>query len=173
MRKFTRSVLVSALVLTAGVAAHAASDTTDFKVRITITESCNISTVAATDVDFLTHARSSATSNIDAQGNLAVTCTKDTPYAIALDMGQNSVGAVASASNRRMALTGNYVPYGLYRDSGRTQLWGNVSGTGGDTLTGTGTAALQTIPVYGRVLADAINVPSGVYLDTVRATISY
>ena len=97
MRKFMRSVLVSALALTAGVAAHAASDTTEFKVRITITESCDISTVAATDVDFLTHARSSAASSIDAQGNLAVTCTKDTPYAIALDMGQNSAGSVASA----------------------------------------------------------------------------
>lgn len=173
MRKFMRSVLVSALALTAGVAAHAASDTTEFKVRITITESCDISTVAATDVDFLTHARSSAASSIDAQGNLAVTCTKDTPYAIALDMGQNSAGSVASATNRRMVLTGNYVPYGLYRDASRTQLWGNVAGTGGDTLTGTGTAALQSIPVYGRVLADAINVPAGVYLDTVRATISY
>ena len=173
MRNWMRLAVLPIVVMGAVSVAHAGTDATNFQVKITITESCDIKSIAATDVDFLSHARSSATSSLDAAGNLSVNCTKDTPYAIALDMGQNSTAAVASSANRRMVLTGNYVPYGLYRDAGRTQLWGNVAGAGGDTLTGTGTAGAQNIPVYGRVLAGAINVPAGTYVDTVKATISY
>ena len=173
MRNWVRLAVLPMVAMGVMSVAHAGTDETNFQVRITITESCDIKTIAATDVDFLSHVRASATSSIDAAGNLSVNCSKDTPYAIALDMGQNSSGSVASASNRRMVLTGNYVAYGLYRDASRTQLWGNVSGVGGDTLTGTGTAAAQNIPVYGRVLPSAINVPTGTYVDTVKATISY
>ena len=173
MRNWMRFAMVPVVAMGVLTAAQAGTDSTDFKVKITITESCDIHTVAATDVDFLSHARSSATSSIDAAGNLSVNCTKDTPYSIALDMGQNSTGTVATAGNRRMTVGGNYVPYGLYRDASRSQLWGNVAGSGGDVLTGTGSARAQSIPVYGRVLAASINVPAGTYVDTVKATISY
>ena len=173
MRNWVRLAVLPMVAMGVISVAHAGSDTTSFQVKITITESCDIKSTAATDVDFLSHVRSSASNSLDATGNLSVTCSKGTPYAIALDMGKNPVPGATSDVNRRMVLANNYVPYGLYRDAGRTQLWGNVAGAGGDTLTGTGSAAAQSIPVYGRVQAGAINVPAGTYVDTVQATISY
>lgn len=159
-------LLVTALSSTA----HAAADTTTFQVKIVITESCDVRTVTATGIDFGSHARSTDAAPIDNQGALQLNCSKGTPYQIALDPGLSSTSAVAAAANRRMAgPDSNYVPYGLYRDAARTQLWGNVSNT--DTQSGTGTAATQSIPVFGRV--PGTNVPAGTYLDTVTATVTY
>jgi spore coat protein U-like protein len=63
----------------------------------------------------------------------------------------------------------NFIAYGLYRDAGRQDFWGEVVGT--DTLAGTGTASAQSIPVYGRV--PSTDAPAGSYSDTVVATITY
>jgi spore coat protein U-like protein len=61
------------------------------------------------------------------------------------------------------------VGYQLYRDSGRTQVWGDTAGL---TYGGTGDGATQSIPVYGRVPAQAPQ-PSGTYVDTVTATVTF
>lgn len=169
MLKSVRWGVLPLLVLGATVGAHAATDSTTFQVKITITETCDIHTTTATEVNFGSHARS--TGLWDAAGNLVVNCSLGTPYAIALNAGLNSTGATATATNRQMVLSGNFVPYGLYRDAGRTLFWGAVSGT--DTLSGTGTAANVNTPVYGRVPAASTNVPAGTYVDTVTATITY
>jgi spore coat protein U-like protein len=170
MNLFKTSLIASALLAT-GIAGNAlaATDTTTFQVRLVITESCDIRTVAATDVDFLSRVRS-AGAPVDAQGTLVVNCSAGTPYTIGLNAGGNSTAATATATNRRMASgAGNFVPYGLYRDAGRTLFWGDVIGT--NTLAGTGSAANQSIPVYGRV--PSTNAPAGTYADTVTATITY
>lgn len=170
MNLFKTTLIASALIA-AGVSAsaQAATDTTTFQVRIVITESCDIQTVAATDVDFLSRARASAT-DVDAQGALVVNCSTGTPYTIGLSAGANATSPTASADNRRMISgTGEYVPYGLYRNAGRTLFWGDVIGT--NTLAGTGNANNQSIPVYGRV--PSTNAPAGTYVDTVTATITY
>ncbi|AMJ55756.1 MULTISPECIES: spore coat U domain-containing protein [Stenotrophomonas] len=151
-------------------AAHAATDTTQFQVKITITESCDVHTVNASDIDFGTHVRSTGATPIDNQGALQLNCSRGTPYQIALDPGLNASSPTAAADNRRMTnADGGLVPYGLYRDAARTQFWGRVLGT--NTVAGTGTAAQQSIPVYGRVAST--DVPAGVYLDTVTATVTY
>ncbi|MEG1681917.1 MAG: spore coat U domain-containing protein, partial [Stenotrophomonas sp.] len=113
--------------------------------------------------------RSSGTP-VDAQGTLEVNCTNGTPYTIGMNPGVNSTSTTATANNRRMSDgANNFVAYGLYRDAGRQNLWGEVIGT--DTLAGTGTAGAQTIPVYGRV--PSTDAPAGSYGDTVIATITY
>ncbi len=149
--------------------AAAATATTQFQVRIVITESCDIQAVAASDVDFGTLARSTG-APADAQGTLQLNCTQGTPYDIGLDAGANPTSTVAAADNRRMTDgNSNYVAYGLYRDTARQQFWGDVIGT--NTLSGTGTASNQAIPVYGR--APSTDAPTGSYTDTVVATITY
>lgn len=169
MNRF-KSILIATALTTAGFAgsAQAATDDTQFQVKIVITESCDISTVSATDIDFLSHTRSTGTP-VDAQGKLVVNCSTGTPFTIALDAGVNSTSATASANNRRMINGSNYVPYGLYRDAGHTQFWGNAIGT--DTFASTGTGANVDVPVFGRV--PSTNFPAGTYLDTVTATITY
>lgn len=168
LRNVPLPVCIAAVVATG--AAHAATDTTQFQIKITITESCDVHTVSATDLDFGSHVRSTIATPIDNQGTLQLNCSRGTPYQIALDPGLNSSSATAAADNRRMiSADNNFVPYGLYRDAARTQFWGRVVGT--NTFAGTGTAAQQSIPVYGRV--PATDVPAGVYVDTITATVTY
>ncbi|WP_313320628.1 spore coat U domain-containing protein [Stenotrophomonas sp.] len=151
------------------VGAQAATQTTQFQVRIVITESCDIQAVAASDIDFGTLTRSTGVP-VDAQGTLEVNCSNGTPYTIGMNPGANATSTTAAADNRRMSDgNNNFVAYGLYRDAGRQDFWGEVIGT--DTLAGTGTASAQTVPVYGR--APSTDAPAGSYSDTVIATITY
>lgn len=171
MRKLSR--LAGAVALAVASAAYAATDTTAFKVQILITESCTISTVAATDVNFGTNPRQSGASNIIATGQLSVNCSEGTPYAIGLTGGLYSTGATPApvAGDRRMkhsVLAAVFVPYELYQDAGRSTFWGNTTGS---RLTGTGTGNNQAVPVYGSVTN--VNFPAGVYEDTVTATVTY
>jgi spore coat protein U-like protein len=169
MNLFKTTLIATALVAAGmSASANAATDTAQFQVQIVITESCDIQAVSASNIDFATQARNTG-APVDAQGTLQVNCTSGTPYTIGLNAGANSTSATASANNRRMANGTNFVPYGLYRDSGRTLFWGNVIGT--DTVAGTGNATNQSIPVFGRV--PSTNAPAGTYVDTVIATVTY
>jgi len=167
-----RSILITPLsvaLAASAVLASAATQTAQFQVRIVITESCDIQAVAASDIDFGTLARSTG-APVDAQGTLEVNCSNGTPYTIGMNSGDNATSTTAAADNRRMSDgSNNFVAYGLYRDAGRQDFWGEVIGT--NTLAGTGTASTQTVPVYGRVLST--NAPAGSYSDTVIATITY
>ncbi len=154
-------------VASAGEARAQSTDATTFNVTITIVESCDIHTGAATDVAFGSHSRSATTAN--AAGALTLNCTLDTAYNIGLSAGNHSTSTTPSASNRRMIDGTNYVPYGLYRDSSRTLFWGNSIGV--DTLAGLGTGAAASVPVYGRV--PSLNAPAGTYTDMITATVTY
>jgi spore coat protein U-like protein len=144
------------------------TDTAQFQVKIVILESCNITTSAASDVDFLTHLRG-ADAPVDASGTLTINCTLDTPYNVGLNAGLSSTSPTPSADNRRMTNGTAFVPYGLYRDAARQLLWGETIGT--ETLSGVGTAADVDVPVYGRV--PSTDYPPGTYTDTVVATVTY
>lgn len=160
--------ILLAIPSVASLPALAATDSTTFKVLIEIIESCTISDITATDVDFGTYTRNETT-DVDAQGTLNVNCPVGTTYNIGLDAGLNPVDTTAAAANRRMISGANLIPYGLYRDSARTLFWGDVIGT--DTLSGTGTGTTVEVPVYGRT--PSIDFAPGSYEDTVTATITY
>ncbi|AKC87506.1 Csu type fimbrial protein [Pseudoxanthomonas suwonensis] len=165
-----KSTLIASALVAAGIAgnASAATATGNFQVRINITESCAFSTTGASDVNFGDKARSSS-GNADNTGTLVVNCTQGTPFNIGLNAGTYTGATVAT---RRMSNGANSIPYSLYRDSNRTLNWGNTVST--DTHAGTGTGANQSISVYGRVAGGAaVNVPAGVYTDTIQATITY
>lgn len=103
----------------------------------------------------------------DASTTLAPTCTNGTAYQIGLD------GGLSGATNpivRRMTKGSEAVTYGLYRNAGRTQPFGNTLGV--DTLSGTGSGLSQPTAVYGRVPAQATPSP-GLYSDTIVATVTY
>jgi len=170
------ATLLAAALSVAGAPSYAATDTTQFNVRIKITSSCTISAIAAKDVNFADTA-STATNNVDANGEVTAVCTALTPYSIGLNAGQNAATA-NDVNTRRMkhasATTNNFVAYQLYRDSARTLPWGSTTGTSGNVVTGTGNGASQAYPVYGRVAnPSANNAAAGDYLDVVTATITY
>lgn len=92
-------------------------------------------------------------------------CPNGTVWRVGLDNGNH-----ASGNTRRMAGPSGFVTYELYRDSARTQRWGNTIGT--DTSSGTGTNATQALTVYGRVPAQA-SPGAGAYSDVIRVTLTF
>ncbi|MFC4820055.1 spore coat U domain-containing protein [Dokdonella ginsengisoli] len=160
-------ILAAVLAALAAGTASAATDTTTFNVKIVITSSCDIHTVAATDVDFGN--QPSTSTNIDNQGALNLSCTPGTAYTVALDNGQNGT----DVNSRKMANGANLVPYQLYRAAARGagDVWGSTIGAGGNVLAGSGTGSTVSIPVYGRV--PSANFPAGSYNDVITATVTY
>jgi spore coat protein U-like protein len=92
---------------------------------------------------------------------------------VVLQLGPSaSSGTVAT---RQMASGANRMNYNLYRDAGRSQVWGQTSGT--DTVTintgniGNGQSTDVTFTIFGRVPA-LQNVAPGAYSDSVQMTVS-
>lgn len=143
----------------------AGSDTTTFNVKITIANSCDISTTAPTDIDFGSFNDVASANGATGTTNLNVKCTKNAAATIALTPGNaDTTGAGV------MTLSANTIAYQLYQDSGDTTVWGDVAGT--NTLSYTGTGSADTVPAYAKVTG-TVEVPAGIYTDTVTAKITY
>ena len=133
-----------------------------FTVNATVPANC---LVATQNIDF--GPKGVLDANVDATGQVTVTCTPSTAYTVSLNGGTTG----GTPTNRKMSKGAERVTYGLYKDNARTQPWGDA-GTPGSTVAGTGTGAAQPLTVYGRVPPQTT--PSaGVYTDTVVVTITY
>jgi spore coat protein U-like protein len=118
---------------------------------------------------------SAITANIDSTATVSAQCTNTTPFSISLDNGTNATG---SQRRMRQGATGNYLNYGLYTDTARSNAWTTsgsttvcTSGTGTCAL-GTGTGSNQNISIYGRVPPQTAP-SSGTFNDNVVVTITY
>ena len=173
MKLLNASLLATALSAAVLAPAHAA-DTQTFDVTISIAESCDVTSTE--NVSFGTNIFASAGSAI-AEGDVVVQCTVDTAYNLALDGGNHSGNNINA---RQMEISGGTatIPYQLYREDARTNVWGETTGAGGNTETGTG-AGFGTGAPYDRVhtvYAEATipgTAPAGDYSDTITATITY
>ena len=99
--------------------------------------------VSATSLDFGTVGLLLA--NTDGTSTLSVQCANGIAYQVGLSNGLN-----ASGTTRRMSGPGGLVSYELYRNSTRTQRWGNTLNT--DTVIGSGNGSSQSLTVYGACL---------------------
>lgn len=112
----------------------------------------------------------------DSNTSVVVRCTRllGTNNAnVVLQLGPSATsGTIAT---RQMASGANRMNYNLYRDAGRTQVWGQTTGT--DTVTintgniGNGGSVNVTFTIYGRIPA-LQNVSAGTYNDSVQMTVS-
>ncbi len=143
--------------------AHAATSTGNMTVSMTIQAECKL--LSTTNIAFGT--RGVVDSVSDGTATLGVQCTNTTPYTIGLGAG---AGAGATTAARKMTAGGATLNYSLYRDAGRTLNWGDTINT--DTLAGTGSGALQSHTVYGRVPVQTTPA-AGAYSDTVQITVTY
>lgn len=135
-----------------------------FTALATVVAQC-VPNFSVQDVDFGTHP-GLLTANIDTSAIMSPQCTNTTPYQLGLDNGLH-----ANGNTRRMRSgAGAYVSYELYRDSGRSQRWGDTVFV--DTVAGTGTGAAQSVTIYGRV-APQLTPAAANYSDTVTVTIYY
>lgn len=158
------SLAAVATLALAPVASSAATKTATFQVTATMVSDCTI--ISAPNIDFGTIGVTTA--NTDTTSMLTVACTPGTAYSVALDPG---TGAGSTITDRRMASGGGgSLKYQLFRDSNRTQNWGNTVGT--DTVGGTGNGSNNNYTIYARVppqTAPAV----GSYASTVTVTVNY
>jgi spore coat protein U-like protein len=133
-----------------------------FTANATVLNNCLVS---AQNINF--GATGVLSANVDATGQLTVTCTPTTSYTVALNGGTTG----SPPASRKMSKGSETVTYGLYKDAARSQVWGDA-GTPGSTVSGTGTGLVQTLSVYGRVPPQATPSP-GTYSDTVIVTVTY
>jgi spore coat protein U-like protein len=94
-------------------------------------------------------------------GTLTLNCPNGAPYQVSLDAG---TGSGATITTRSMTGPGSVLlGYQLFRDSAYTTNWGNTSGTG--WVTGTGTGSNQNLTIYAQLPAN-VYAPTGSYTDS-------
>lgn len=128
----------------------------------------NVCSVTALPLVFGTYDPTSG-NNLDSTSTLTVLCSLNTPYNVRMSAGAHGAGVSA----REMLVGGggtDLLAYSLYRDTNRTQNWGQTDNT--DTSSGTGSGLPQLLTVYGRIPASR-NVGAGAFTDTVTVTVSY
>lgn len=141
------------------------SKTANFDVTMKIIADC---TIAANPLDF-GQSQGVLSTAVTANTTLNVTCTNTTPYNVGLSAGS---GTGSTTSARVMSGTGgntSTVAFNLNQTSGGVN-WGNTQGT--DTLSGTGTGALQNLTVYGTVPSQSTPQPD-TYKSTITATVYF
>jgi spore coat protein U-like protein len=158
-----RLALILGSLMCAAAPSEAATATTSFTVQITIVANCAID--SASTLNFGSQGILSA--NVDQTSTIQVTCTNTTPYNIGLSAG---AGAGATVATRKMTSGGNTIDYSLYRDVGRSQVWGTTIGT--DTVAATGNGTAQSHTVYGRV-PPQVTPAAATYTDTITVTVTY
>lgn len=146
---------VSATSFSISNAVLAASGTASFDVSVQVLASCSIS---ASNMSFAS-ITTGTTTNTDATSTLTVNCSSGTPFTIALGNGTNY------SAGRRLASGASYINYFLYSDSSRSSQWNSTSGTG--------TGFDQSFTVYGRIPSGQSISNTGIYADTIIATITY
>jgi spore coat protein U-like protein len=164
MWKSTYSICTGVLLsLTTINYAEASTTTGSIPVSLTITASCTVQSAA--NIAF--GSQTAITSNLDTSSSIGVVCTNATPYTLGLSAG---IGTGATVASRVLTSGSATIPYTIYQDSGRTQVWGVTPTV--DTESATGTGAVQTYTAYGRVAPVSAPV-AGVYADTVAVTVAY
>lgn len=161
-----KGVGLAAMALAAGPApALAGNSSTVMPVAATLLENC---LVTATPMAFgdITLTDGAA---IDSTSLIALTCTPNASYEVALNYGGNPQGSVRRMKN---LLSNDYVAYAIYSDAARTTPWGNSSGT--DTVAGSvGLLGTATLTAYGRIPAGTPIAAAGAYADVVTVTVSF
>jgi spore coat protein U-like protein len=106
---------------------------------------------------------------LDTVGNLVYRCTqRDHNIMITL-----SQGGGTSYATRRMVKAADQLFYNLYRDAGRTVIWGNGSaGTQAYIIANPPNNQDISVPIFGRI-PPLQNAGEGIYGDTITVTLTF
>jgi len=164
MKAYKLACGVGGLLLLVPHAAFSQTSTSQFNVQMTITADCQISSTGNLSFGSV----GVINSNHDATSTIMVQCTNGTVYNLGLNEG---LGAGATVTSRLMTGPSSAtIGYTLYRDTARSTLWGNT--TGSNTVSASGTGSAQSYTVYGRVTSQTTPAV-GAYSDTITVTVSY
>jgi spore coat protein U-like protein len=160
LRSVTR-ILVPASALALIVGPISANETAQMTVQAVVAPACQLTAIEVLDFGLLDQAAVN-----DAQADITWVCTAGHATTIELDGG-------GSGNILARTMSGS-LPYQLYTDAGRSQVFGD--GTNGSVVAvnGAGYASPATVTVYGRVTqADAAAASGGNYNDTINVTIFF
>lgn len=163
------SIVAGAATIAAASPAMAATETAQFEVRLEIQAACSVVAGSASDINLGGHA-STATA-LSGTNDITVNCSPNTPYFIGLlpsNADNNGAGEMTAAGSS------DEVPYQLRSAAGASgTIWGNTASASsvGNGVSGVGSGADQTIPVY--VTVDSANFTPASYRDTVTVAVNF
>lgn len=167
-----KTLVAAAIFAVAGFAtvAGATTQSAQFHVKIAITNTCDVTSLTAGDMDFGSHTY--LDSNINSTSTIQIKCTNGNNFHIGLDSGINAAtpGDIATRRMKSTTTPTAFVSYQLYTDSAHSTPWGNTSTDGWVAASGTG--SLQNFTVYGQATPTSSAV-AGSYDDTVTATVTF
>ena len=177
MRTNLSCCMLAGLGLALASQAQAATVTGNITSTLTLIAACQVNGSSGTSglnfgaLNFGTQDALFTTANAQVLGGgggaMSILCSAGTVPVVkvraGLHDGQSSGGTRALADG-----AGNFVPYDLYTDSGRTTLLA-IDGT--ITLP-TSTGVAQTVNLYGKAVGKA-GLPAGVYSDTISVELSF
>ncbi len=156
--------VLAALAVIVPSAAHAETANSSINVSANVQAAC---TVTSNQLAF----GNIGTAQADASTSILVNCTNGTGYSIALNNGSTAGATTAarllSGTNNGVART---IPYTIYRDANRTQLWGSDTP---NLVSGIGSGVPVAVGVFGRVTPGSAGVLGVNYTDTVSVTLTY
>ncbi|HET6474067.1 MAG TPA: spore coat U domain-containing protein [Pseudomonadales bacterium] len=167
MRNSLLTPVAAGVLLALAGTAQGATKMTTFQVSATVVKNCVMSAAAMNLGTF------DGTNNLTGSSNISINCTAGTPFTVDLNAGSSGSYAMRTLKSATDTLN-----YNLYTTSGYTTVWGDKTGaTGQGNGTGAGMAAgqVQTLTVFGRLLAtdNPQSFGAGTYTDTITATITY
>jgi spore coat protein U-like protein len=165
------SAATAGVLLAAAGGAQALTASNTFNVTANVAANCQVS---GTDLAF---GAFTGAANVDSTSTITVNCSNGAPYSLALDVG---TGGGSFAARQLAKTSGPPAPgvlvYNLYRDTARTEIWGDGVAASTFTVGGTGTGVGNALPhtVYGRLpSAGNSNPVVGGYSSIVTVTITY
>ncbi|WLG82599.1 Csu type fimbrial protein [Pseudomonas cucumis] len=178
MHKLVSRIGLSVLVLALAGNAQAATSAGQITTSMTLSSSCEINGApgGATGVDFgvldfgttgslFTAANGAVLAG--GGGALSILCSSGTLPTVTVGAGTNDGGSVGGT--RALADgSGNFVPYDLYTDTGRTQ----VLAIDGVITLAASTGVAQTVNIYGKAVGKA-GLPAGTYSDAVAVVLTF
>lgn len=104
---------------------------------------------------------------IDSSTQIEIECTRLAVFRIDMDYGSNASGA-----QRRMRnASGDFIPYEIYRNAARSQVWGSGWGSAPWGIAwGLGRGSMTA---YGRIATVPSGLTPGTYEDTVTVSITF
>ncbi len=162
-KTFRRTVLASAVALTAGWGAMAQADTdthtTSFDASAEVIANC---VVAAGAMSFNGYdpVGTNAALDLDQHSDIRVTCTNG--------MEGVNIGLAYSGTMSSPGGEGQHLTYSLYSNDARDAAWGDTT-----TVTVDADGTEQTHTVYGRVPQDQPTAFLGTHTETVNVTVSW
>jgi spore coat protein U-like protein len=166
LKRVTGLAVIALLAFEPIAKAQGATVTQNLGVSLVVNAQCVLG--AAPALNFPASALLSAAA--DAQATMSLQCTSGTAYRIKLGAG---TGTGATTAQRRMkgtANAANLVNYNVFSDAARTAIWGDTT-TAPAWVTGTGTGAAVSIPIYARVPQQTA--APDTYTDTIAITVEY